>query len=142
MKRHILNFLKRGLMAASGGPAVLAIIYGILGATGTVEALAPGEVCKGILTITVLAFLAGGIGVIYEIERLPLFWAVLIHGLALYGAYILTYLVNGWLASQWVAVLVFTGIFAAGYGVIWGVVYLSVRRSAARVNKLLGKKEK
>ena len=111
MKEHIKNFIMRGLLTASGGPVVLAIIYGVLGATGVADTLSPGAVCKGILTVTVLAFLAGGIGVIYQIERLPLCWAILIHGLVLYAAYILTYLVNGWLASQWIAVAVFTAIF-------------------------------
>ena len=140
MKKQISDFCLRGLMAASGGPVVLAIIYGILGAVGTIETLSPGEVCRGILTITVLAFLAGGIGVIYQIERLPLCWAILIHGLVLYAAYILTYLVNGWLKSHWVSVAVFTAIFIAGYAIIWGMIYLSIRRSTARLNAQLKKK--
>lgn len=140
MTKHIRTFLWRGLMAASGGPVVLAIIYGILGATGTIETLSPGTACKGILTITVLAFLAGGIGVVYQIERLPLCWAVLLHGLVLYAAYILTYLVNGWLKSQWMAVAVFTAIFVAGYAAIWGIIYLTVRRSTAKLNARLQEK--
>ncbi len=140
MKKHIGDFCLRGLMAASGGPVVLAIIYGILGAVGTIETLSPGEVCKGILTITVMTFLAGGIGVIYQIERLPLCWAILVHGLVLYAAYILTYLVNGWLQSQWISVTVFTAIFVAGYAIIWGMIYLSIRRSTAKLNAQLKKK--
>ena len=52
MKRFWKDFLLRGLICASGGPVVLAIIYGILGATGTVETFSPREVCLGILTIT------------------------------------------------------------------------------------------
>ena len=34
MKQYCLTFLKRGLLAASGGPLILAMIYGILGANG------------------------------------------------------------------------------------------------------------
>ncbi len=138
--RHIKTFLLHGLLTASGGPVVLVIIYGILGATGVTDALSPGAVCKGILTITVLAFLAGGIGVVYQIERLPLCWAVLIHGLVLYAAYILTYLVNGWLASQWAAVAIFTACFVSGYAIIWGIIYLTVRHSTAKLNERLNKK--
>ncbi len=137
--RHIKTFLLHGLLTASGGPVVLAIIYGILGATGVADALSPGAVCKGILTITVLAFLAGGIGVVYQIERLPLCWAVLIHGLVLYAAYILTYLVNGWLPSQWAAVAIFTACFVSGYAIIWGIIYLTVRHSTAKLNERLKK---
>ncbi|MBQ9083770.1 MAG: DUF3021 domain-containing protein [Clostridia bacterium] len=140
MKEHIKNFIMRGLLTASGGPVVLAIIYGVLGATGVADTLSPGAVCKGILTVTVLAFLAGGIGVIYQIERLPLCWAILIHGLVLYAAYILTYLVNGWLASQWIAVAVFTAIFITAYAIIWGIIYLMIRRSTAKLNAQLKKK--
>lgn len=36
MKQYCLTFLKRGLLAASGGPLILAMIYGILGANGQV----------------------------------------------------------------------------------------------------------
>lgn len=140
MNRHIKTFVLRGLMAAAGGPVVLAIIYGILGATGVADALSPGAVCKGILTITGLAFLAGGIGVVYQIERLPLCWAVLAHGLVLYAAYILTYLVNGWMASQWISVAVFTACFVSGYAIIWCIIYLTVRYSTAKLNAQLKKK--
>ena len=41
MKQYCLTFLKRGLLAASGGPLILAMIYGILGANGQVTSLAP-----------------------------------------------------------------------------------------------------
>ena len=58
MKQYCLTFLKRGLLAASGGPLILAMIYGILGANGQVTSLAPGEVCMGIVTVTLLAFIA------------------------------------------------------------------------------------
>ena len=57
MKQYCLTFLKRGLLAASGGPLILAMIYGILGANGQVTSLAPGEVCMGIVTVTLLAFM-------------------------------------------------------------------------------------
>ena len=63
MKQYCLTFLKRGLLAASGGPLILAMIYDILGANGQVTSLAPGEVCMGIVTVTLLAFIAAGIGV-------------------------------------------------------------------------------
>ena len=52
MKKFLSIFFLRGLVAASFGPPVLAIIYWILGATGAVESLSPGKVALGILTIT------------------------------------------------------------------------------------------
>ena len=50
MKKYITEFLKRGLMAAAGGPLILAMIFGVLGTTGAVTVLTPSEVCMGIVT--------------------------------------------------------------------------------------------
>lgn len=139
MKQHMIEFLKRGLMAAFGGPLIMAIVYAILGAQGIITSLTPGEVCKGILTSGFMAFIAAGISVIYQIERLPLFYASLIHGVVLYADYILIYLVNGWLKSQLVPILVFTGIFIAGYAVIWVIINLTVRSTVENLNGKLSK---
>ena len=73
----------------------------------------------GILTITLLAFIAAGMTAIYQMEQLPLPIMILLHGGALYIAYILTYLLNGWLQKSIVPILIFTGIFVAGYALIW-----------------------
>ena len=83
MKKFLKEFLLRGLLCAAGGPLVLAIIYGILGATGTVEVFSPREVCLGILTIMMLAFIAAGMTAIYQMEQLPLPMMILLHGGAL-----------------------------------------------------------
>ena len=137
MKKFLKEFLFRGLICASGGPIVLAIIYGILGATGAVEAFTPREVCLGILTITLLAFIAAGMTAIYQMEQLPLPIMILLHGGGLYIAYILTYLINGWLLNQLKPMLIFTGIFIAGYALIWLVIYCIEKAKAAKLNKLL-----
>ena len=134
MKKFIKEFLTRGLMAASGGPVVLAIIYGILGATGTVEALAPGQVCLSVLTITLMAFVAAGITCVYNQERLPLFPAILIHGITLYLDYILIYLVNGWLKQQLLPVLIFTAIFFGGFALVWLIIFLTTRNHTRSLN--------
>lgn len=137
MKKFAKEFLFRGLIACSGGPIVLAIIYGILGATGTVHHFSPNEVCMGILTITLLAFIVAGMTAIYQMEQLPLPIMILLHGGALYIAYILTYLINGWLLKSLVPILVFTGIFVASYALIWLIIYLVERDRAVKLNKLL-----
>ena len=137
MKKFWKEFFLRGLICASSGPIVLAIIYGILGATGTVEYFSPNEVCMGILTITLLAFVAAGITAIYQMEQLPLPMMILIHGGTLYIAYIVTYLLNGWLLGQLMPILVFTGIFVTGYAVIWLIIYCVTKRKTEKMNKLL-----
>ena len=137
MKKFWKEFLLRGLLAAGGGPVVLAIVYGILGATGTVTQFAPGEVCMGILTVTLLAFTVAGMTAIYQMEQLPLPIAILLHGGALYIAYILIYLLNGWLQRSLIPILVFTGIFIVGYALIWLIVYRVERAKAEKLNKIL-----
>ena len=137
MKKFWKEFLLRGLICAGGGPLVLAIIYGILGATGSVEALAPGEVCMGIITISLLAFITAGMTAIYQMEQLPLPTMILLHGGALYIAYILTYLFNGWLANQAKPIGIFTGIFIAGYAIIWLIIYCVERANTKKLNQML-----
>ena len=140
MKKFLKEFLLRGLICASGGPIVLAIIYGILGAAGAVESLSPNEVCMGILSITLLAFIAAGMTAIYQMEQFPLPIMILLHGGALYVAYLLTYLLNGWLLSQLTSILIFTGVFIAGYTIIWLIIYYVEKAKADKINKLLKNK--
>ena len=133
MKKYVLEFVKRGLMAASGGPLILAIIYGVLEATKTVTVLTPGEACMGIVSITVMAFIAAGITMIYQVESLPLPMAILIHGGVLYLDYLMIYLLNRWLPGN--AVGIFTIIFFAGFALVWLVIYLCIRKKTQRLNE-------
>ena len=137
MKKFLKEFLLRGLVTCGGGPVVLAIIYGILGATDVVARLSPTEVCMGILSITLLAFFVAGMTAIYRLEQLPLASAILIHGAGLYLAYILTYLLNGWLKQQLLPILIFSGIFVAGYGLIWLIIYCITRAKTEKLNQKL-----
>lgn len=137
MKKFLKEFLFRGLICAAGGPLVLAIIYGILGATGAAETIPATEVSMGIVTIALLAFIAAGMTAIYQVERLPLATMILLHGGALYIAYILTYLMNGWLQNSLIPILIFTGIFLVGYALIWFIIYCIEKAKADKLNKLL-----
>lgn len=140
MKKYVLAFLKRGAMAAAGGPVVLAIVYGILGACGVVDSFSPMEVTRGILTVTLLAFTAGGITVVYSVEQLSLMSAIILHGVVLYLDYILIYLVNGWLKTQLIPILIFTVSFVLGFGIIWLCIYLSIQKKIRSINTQLKKK--
>lgn len=137
MKKFWKEFFLRGLLAASGGPVVLAIIYGILGASGQVTQLNPGQVCTAMLTVTLLAFTVAGMTAIYQLEQLPLPMMILIHGGVLYAAYILVYLINGWLANQLTAILVFSGVFLVGYALIWVIIYCTTKLKTKKINNLL-----
>ena len=141
MKKFALEFLRRGLIAAGIGPIVLAIVYLILQQTAAVEMLSVNQVCIGIFSITMLAFIAGGTNAIYQIERLPLMVAILIHGGVLYIGYLGTYLLNDWLDFGILPVIVFTAIFAGGYIVIWAIIYSVIKSNAAKLNKILKQKQ-
>ena len=141
MKKHILEFVRRGLVACGFGPLILAVLYWILHCRVGLEMLTVRQVCVGILSLTALAFVAGGMNVLYQIERLPLAVAILIHGSVLYGAYLGTYLLNGWLAWGVTPILVFSGIFIFGYLAVWAVIYGITRRNTARLNAMLKQKQ-
>ena len=141
MKTHILDFVRRGLVASGFGPPVLAVLYLLLHRRGLLETVTVTEVSTGIFSLWGLAFLAGGMNALYQIERLPLMVAIAIHGGVLYSGYLATYLLNGWLEWGTAPILVFTGIFLLGYLAIWAVIYAVTRRNTARVNALLRKKQ-
>ena len=141
MKKDALEFLRRGVMSCGVGPIILAVLYLILHHNGVVENVSVKELCVGIFSLSALAFVAGGINALYQLERLPLMAAILIHGSVLYVSYLMTYLVNGWLEWGRVPVLVFTGIFVVGYLVIWAVIYFVIKRKTKNLNKMLKEKQ-
>ena len=140
MKKIVLEFVRRGLIACGFGPIVLAILYLILNQQAVIETLTVNEVCLGIFSLSVLAFLAGGMNVVYQIERLPLMVAILIHGVVLYITYLATYLLNDWLEWGGTPILVFSGIFILGYFAIWAIIYAIIKKRTERLNIILKQK--
>lgn len=141
MKKYIVQFIRRGLIACGFGPIILAVVYLILQYYGEIETLTVNEVCLGIFSLSALAFLAGGMNIVYQIERLPLMIAILLHGVVLYIAYLVTYLLNDWLEQGLTPILIFSGIFVFTYLVIWVIIYSVTKRNTDRVNEVLKKKQ-
>lgn len=141
MKKIVLGFLQKGFVACGFGPMVLVILYWILHRQCDLQYLSVNEVCTGIISLSVLAFIAGGMNVIYRIERLPLAFAILIHGSVLYISYLCTYLVNRWLEWGKAPVIVFTVIFVLGYLMIWAIIYWTTQKRTARLNEMLKQKQ-
>ena len=142
MKEITRDFIRRGVAASGMGPLILAVLYLILQRQGVLEMLTVRQVSLGIFSLWMLAFLAGGLNVVYRIERLPLMAAVTIHGAVLYAGYLVTYLVNGWLEWGLMPVLVFSGIFILGYLAIWAVIYSVIRRNTRKINEILREKQR
>ncbi len=137
MKQTVLEFFRRGLVACGFGPLVLVIIYLILQESFGVQTLTVNEVCLGIVSLSALAFIAGGMNIVYQIERLPLMVAIFIHGVVLYVSYLGTYLLNGWLEWGVTPILVFSGVFVLGYLAIWAVIAFTTERRTAKLNQIL-----
>ena len=142
MKKVIKDFFLRGLVTCGFGPLVLAVLYLILGKTGVIGTLTPERVSIGIFSLTALAFIAGGTNAVYQIERLPLMVAILIHGAVLYLTYLATYLINDWLELGATPVLVFSAIFVVGYFAIWGIIYRIIKKNTHKVNEMLKEKQR
>ena len=66
MRQVIREFFRRGLVACGFGPLILAAVYLILQQAG-LQTLTVQEVCVGIISRWGLAFLGGGINVVYQI---------------------------------------------------------------------------
>ena len=141
MKKFVLEFLRRGLIASGIGPIVLAIVYLIVKQSTSIDTLTVDQVCVGIFSLTALAFIAGGMNAIYQVERLPLMTAILIHGGVLYIGYLVTYLLNDWLDFGIIPIIVFSAIFVVGYIVIWAIIYSIIKRTTTNLNKTLKKKQ-
>ncbi len=141
MKKNVLEFFRRGFVACGFGPIVLAILYLILQHQAAVETLTVNQVCLGIFSLSALAFIAGGMNVIYQIERIPLMIAILIHGSVLYFAYLGTYLLNDWLEWGVIPILVFSGIFILGYLAIWAIIYSIIKKRTQKLNEILKEKQ-
>ena len=133
--KYLRDFGLRGLVAMGFGSIVLSIVYAILGLCNVITELPVYSVSFGYLTITALAFLCGGITVVFQIEELAISKAITLHGIVLYMCYAVVYFVNNWLAKGITPFLVFTAIFIVGYLLVWIVIYLITKNSTEKINK-------
>jgi len=141
MKKLVWEFIRRGLAACGLGPVVLAVVYLVLQHRADVQVLTVHEVCLGIFSLAALAFIAGGLNVLYQIERLPLMAAIWIHGGVLYLSYLAVYLINGWLKRGIAPIMIFTCIFILGYLVIWAVIYTVTKKKTEKLNQAFWQKQ-
>ena len=135
MKKFWKNFCLRGIMFAWGGPVIMAIVWLCLQSAGTVSELTVNQVVLGIFSTTLMAFVASGISVVYQMENLPKPFAALIQASVLYIDYLGIYLLNGWVPTDKIGM--FTLIFVAGFAVIWFSIYIPTRMKVAKMNKML-----
>lgn len=135
MKNYIKQFCLRGLLFAWGGPVVVGIVWVILYASGNEESISLLKAAIAVVSATVLAFLAAGISIVNQMEKLPKGFAFLIQGAFLYVIYVAIYLLNGWIRPD--QLLIFTGIFLAVFVVSWMPGYFINRHKVKKMNELL-----
>ena len=135
MRKNIKDFFKRGLVAAWGGPVIMAIVWAVLKSSEVVEMLTVDQVVLGIISTTVMAFIAAGVSVVYQIESLPKAFAGLIQAAVLYIDYLGIYLLNGWIPLN--RVWIFTIIFFAGFIIIWLAIYVPIKLKVNKINRNL-----
>lgn len=136
MKKYVKQFCIRGLMWAWGGPVIMAIVWMALHGAGVITSLMVNQTVLGIFTMTVMAFIAAGISIVYQIETLPKAFAGLIQAAVLYIDYLGFYLINGWIPVNkiWIFTLIFVGCFT----VIWFIIYITVKLKVDKMNKAMG----
>ena len=103
---------------------------------GVISTLTVEEVVLGIISTTIMAFIAAGISIVYQIEALPKAFAGLIQGAVLYIDFLAFYLLNGWIPTNMIGL--FTLIFVVVFGIIWLSVYVPIKVKVARMNEMLG----
>lgn len=138
MKKYVKMFCRRGLMVAWAGPVICAIIWYVLYKVNVIATLSVPDVLLGVCSMALMAFIAGGVSVVYQIENLPKAFAGLIQMAALYVDYLGFYLLNGWITPE--HIWMYTLIFLAGFAVIWLGIYIPIRLKVKKMNRILSEK--
>lgn len=136
MKKFWLEFIKRGTLFAWAGPTIVCIVWACLKVAGVIEMLDVNTVVLGIMSSMLMAFVVAGISVIHEMEQIPKGMAALIQMSVIYIDYLAIYLINGWMPLN--AVGFFTIGFLACFAIIWGIIYLTIRKSVNKLNSQIG----
>ena len=118
------------------GPIVLGIIYAIIELAGGFS-LSGSQILLGIISTYLLAFVQAGASVFNQIEHWGISKSLLCHFSLLFVAYSFFYIVNSWIPFKIEVIGIFALIFIAVYFVVWGIVYLCVRKSARKFNEIL-----
>lgn len=102
MKKFVKDFALRGMIAAGFGPLILVSIYLGLQLSGIIISIPTSQVNLNIISSLILAFIAGGISAIFNVEKISLGVATLIDAIVIYLDYLIIYLINNWIKAQFI----------------------------------------
>ena len=137
MNKYLKAFLHRGLIFGGFGPIVAGIIYLILSITLDSFSVSGKEMFFAIISTYLLAFVHAGASVFNQIDQWPITKSMFFHFSTLYLAYVMCYLFNDWLKPDFKVIMIFTGVFAAIYFIIWAIVVISIKITEKRLNARL-----
>ena len=135
MKKFVKDFALRGMIAAGFGPLILVSIYLGLQLSGII--IPTSQVNLNIISSLILAFIAGGISAIFNVEKISLGVATLIDAIVIYLDYLIIYLINNWIKAQFIPLLIFTFVYIIGYLIIWAIIYHKVKSQVSSINQKL-----
>ena len=95
------------------------------------------ELYINILSTLFMAFVAGVIGAVFKVEKIPLGIAMLIDAIVIYLDYLFFYLINGWILVKATPLFIFTIIYIIGYIIIWLIIYKKVKSQVKKINQKL-----
>ena len=96
------------------------------------------EAVLGIVSSAIMAFVAAGISIVYQIENIPKAFAGLIQCAVLYIDYLGIYIINGWIPTD--RIWVFTLIFLAVFVIVWSSIYIPIHIRVKKINRTLREK--
>ncbi|MBQ7296493.1 MAG: DUF3021 domain-containing protein [Clostridia bacterium] len=137
MNKYLKEFLHRGLMFGGFGPIVMSIIMLILSCTLPQFSLSGTEIFTAVVSTYILAFLQSGASVFNQIEHWSVPKSLLCHFSLIYVAYSVCYIINSWIPFKAQVIAIFTVIFVTVYFIVWGIVYVCVRKVSKKLNEQL-----
>lgn len=137
MNKYLKAFLHRGLIFGGFGPIVVGIIYLTLSMMLDNFSVSGKEMFFAIISTYLLAFVHAGVSIFNQIEEWPITKSMFFHFSTLYLAYMVCYLFNDWLKPDFKVIMIFTGVFAAIYFIIWAIVVISIKITEKRLNARL-----
>ena len=137
MNKYVKEFFHRGLLFGGFGPIIAGIILLIINVVGEEISLTAKDYFTTTVSIYLLAFVHAGASVFNQIEHWSIPKSVLFHFSSLYVAYSLCYIINSWIPFEPKVLLIFTGIFAVVYIVVWLTVMIILKSTSKKLNRKL-----
>ena len=137
MKNFIKDFALRGMITAGFGPLILVSIYLGLQLSHVITSIPVTQANLYIVSSLILAFIAGGISAIFNVEQISLGVVTLIDAIVIYFDYLVIYLINNWIKAQFIPLLIFTIIYIIGYLIIWTIIHRKVKSQVNQINQKL-----